>query len=134
MPRGQAGVRRFVMVSYFGAGPDHGVSQDNSFFPVCRGEKRLPMPTFVASDLDWNRARAWAASRWNRRPAGSPWARPVPKAPKRAEFRAKDVALVAARPPLSDDSTHPPDYRLQQWANLSIAEALARHLTRTQAR
>ncbi len=29
---GQAGVRRFVIVSYFGAGPDHGVSPDNSFF------------------------------------------------------------------------------------------------------
>src|SRR5699024_3490963 len=27
-----AGVRRYVMVSYFGAGPDHGVSEDNSFF------------------------------------------------------------------------------------------------------
>ncbi|MGH3559586.1 MAG: NAD(P)H-binding protein, partial [Mycobacterium sp.] len=29
----QASVRRFVMVSYFGAGPDHGVPQNNSFYP-----------------------------------------------------------------------------------------------------
>src|SRR5258705_3433416 len=28
----QAGTRRFVMVSYFGAGPDHGVAEDNPFF------------------------------------------------------------------------------------------------------
>src|ERR1700736_6273572 len=29
----QAGVKRFVMVSYFGAGPDHGVQPSDSFFP-----------------------------------------------------------------------------------------------------
>ncbi|MEI5672774.1 MULTISPECIES: SDR family oxidoreductase [unclassified Nocardioides] len=29
----QAGVPRFVMVSYFGAGPDHGVAPDHFFFP-----------------------------------------------------------------------------------------------------
>lgn len=28
-----AGISRYVMVSYFGAGPDHGVPEDNSFFP-----------------------------------------------------------------------------------------------------
>ena len=28
----QAGVRRYVMVSYFGAGPDHGVAEGDSFF------------------------------------------------------------------------------------------------------
>ena len=28
----QAGVGRYVMVSYFGAGPDHGVPEDNGFF------------------------------------------------------------------------------------------------------
>ncbi|WP_236967571.1 NAD(P)H-binding protein [Microbacterium aurantiacum] len=27
-----AGVRRYVMVSYFGAGPDHGVPEDNDFY------------------------------------------------------------------------------------------------------
>ncbi|MBN9189624.1 MAG: NAD(P)H-binding protein, partial [Microbacterium sp.] len=28
----EAGVRRYVMVSYFGAGPDHGIPEDDSFF------------------------------------------------------------------------------------------------------
>lgn len=28
----QAGVPRYLMVSYFGAGPDHGVPEDESFF------------------------------------------------------------------------------------------------------
>jgi uncharacterized protein YbjT (DUF2867 family) len=28
----EAGVERYVMVSYFGAGPDHGVSPDNGFY------------------------------------------------------------------------------------------------------
>ena len=35
---GQAGVRRFVMVSYFGAGPDHGVPEDNSFYPYAEAK------------------------------------------------------------------------------------------------
>src|ERR1700744_441866 len=34
----EAGVRRFVMVSYFGAGLDHGVPEDNSFFPYAESK------------------------------------------------------------------------------------------------
>jgi uncharacterized protein YbjT (DUF2867 family) len=49
---GQAGVRRFVMVSYFGAGPDHGVSQDNSFFAYAEA-KAAADAHLRASDLDW---------------------------------------------------------------------------------
>ena len=49
---GQAGVRRFVMVSYFGAGPDHGVPQDNSFFPYAEA-KAAADAHLRASDLDW---------------------------------------------------------------------------------
>jgi uncharacterized protein YbjT (DUF2867 family) len=49
---GRAGVRRFVMVSYFGAGPDHGVSQDNSFFAYA--EAKAAADTHLrASALDW---------------------------------------------------------------------------------
>jgi len=33
-----AGVRRYVMVSYFGARPDHGVSPDSSFFPYAEAK------------------------------------------------------------------------------------------------
>lgn len=48
----RAGVRRFVMVSYLGAGPDHGVSQDSSFFPYAES-KAAADAHLRASDLDW---------------------------------------------------------------------------------
>ncbi|OBK45933.1 SDR family oxidoreductase [Mycobacterium sp. 1081908.1] len=47
-----AGVRRFVMVSYFGAGPDHGVPSENSFFPYAEA-KAAADAHLRASDLDW---------------------------------------------------------------------------------
>ena len=48
----QAGVKRFVMVSYFGAGPDHGVPPDNSFFPYAEA-KAAADAHLRDSDLDW---------------------------------------------------------------------------------
>lgn len=33
-----AGVPRYIMVSYFGAGPDHGVPQENSFFTYAQAK------------------------------------------------------------------------------------------------
>lgn len=48
----RAGVRRFVMVSYFGAGPDHGVPQDNSFFAYAQA-KAAADAHLRASGLDW---------------------------------------------------------------------------------
>ena len=48
----QAGVRRFVMVSYFGAGPDHGVPQDDPFFPYAEA-KAAADAHLRASDLEW---------------------------------------------------------------------------------
>src|ERR1700751_4505768 len=48
----QAGVRRFVMVSYFGAGPDHGVPQDDPFFPYAEA-KAAADAQLRASDLKW---------------------------------------------------------------------------------
>ncbi|WP_298441840.1 NAD(P)H-binding protein [Gordonia sp. (in: high G+C Gram-positive bacteria)] len=47
-----AGVRRFVMVSYLGAGPDHGVPQDNSFYPYAEA-KAAADTALRASGLDW---------------------------------------------------------------------------------
>jgi uncharacterized protein YbjT (DUF2867 family) len=48
----QAGLRRFVMVSYFGAGPDHGVPQDNPFFPYA--EAKATADAYLrATNLDW---------------------------------------------------------------------------------
>lgn len=48
----QAGVRRFVMVSYFGAGPDHGVPEDNPFYHYAQA-KAAADAYLKASDLDW---------------------------------------------------------------------------------
>jgi len=48
----QAGVRRFVMVSYFGAGPDHGVPQDDPFFAYAEA-KAAADAHLRASELDW---------------------------------------------------------------------------------
>ena len=48
----QAGVRRFVMVSYFGAGFDHGVPRDEPFFHYA--EAKAAADAHVrASGLDW---------------------------------------------------------------------------------
>jgi uncharacterized protein YbjT (DUF2867 family) len=49
---GQAGVRRFVIVSYFGAGPDHGISPDDSFFAYAEA-KSAADAHLRATDLDW---------------------------------------------------------------------------------
>ncbi|CAN5635063.1 SDR family oxidoreductase [soil metagenome] len=48
----QAGVRRFVMVSYFGAGPDHGVAEDNSFYAYAQA-KAAADEYLKRSELDW---------------------------------------------------------------------------------
>lgn len=48
----QAGVRRFVMVSYFGADPDHGVPEGDSFFPYAQA-KAAADAHLRATDLDW---------------------------------------------------------------------------------
>jgi uncharacterized protein YbjT (DUF2867 family) len=48
----RAGVGRFVMVSYFGAGPDHGVPADHSFFPYAEA-KAAADAHLRASPLAW---------------------------------------------------------------------------------
>ncbi|CDO90436.1 NAD-dependent dehydratase [Mycobacterium triplex] len=48
----QAGVQRFVMVSYFGAGPDHGVPQDDPFFAYAEA-KAATDAHLRAGALDW---------------------------------------------------------------------------------
>ena len=48
----EAGVRRYVMVSYFGARPDHGVPEGDSFHPYA--EAKAAADAFLLdSDLDW---------------------------------------------------------------------------------
>ena len=47
-----AGVRRYVMVSYAGAGPDHGVPEDDAFYPYADA-KSAADAHLQSSDLDW---------------------------------------------------------------------------------
>ena len=47
-----AGVRRYVMVSYFGAGADHGVPAESSFFPYAEA-KAAADEHLRRSELDW---------------------------------------------------------------------------------
>ena len=51
-----AGVDRFVMVSYFGAGPNHGVPQDDPFFPYADA-KTAADAHLQASGLAWTIVR-----------------------------------------------------------------------------
>lgn len=47
-----AGVPRFLMVSYFGAGPDHGIDPDDSFFAYAEA-KAAADAHLRASGLEW---------------------------------------------------------------------------------
>lgn len=47
-----AGARRYVMVSYFGAGPDHGVPEGDAFYPYAQAKSDADAH-LAASDLDW---------------------------------------------------------------------------------
>ena len=48
----QAGVGRYVMVSYFGAGPEHGVPEDNSFYAYAEA-KAAADEHLQGTDLAW---------------------------------------------------------------------------------
>ena len=48
----RSGVGRYVMVSYFGAGPDHGVARDNSFFAYADA-KTAADAALARTDLAW---------------------------------------------------------------------------------
>ena len=50
-------MRRFVMVSYFGAGPDHGVPETDSFYPYAQA-KAAADAHLRAGTLDWTVAKA----------------------------------------------------------------------------
>src|ERR1700742_1380081 len=96
---GQAGVRRFVMVSYFGAGPDHGVPEDNSFYPYAEA-KAAADAHLRAGDLDWT---VLGPGRLTLEPATGRIAGGIDAAEKGSVSR-EDVALVVAAA-LNDDST-----------------------------
>lgn len=48
----QEGIARFIMVSYDGAGPDHGVPEDDSFYPYAQA-KAAADGHLRQSGLDW---------------------------------------------------------------------------------
>jgi uncharacterized protein YbjT (DUF2867 family) len=111
---GQAGVRRFVMVSYFGARPDHGVPEDNPFFHYAEA-KAAADAHLRASDLDWT---VLGPGRLTLEPATGRIAVGID-----GEVTREDVALVAAAV-LNNDATIG---RTIEFSNgdLPIAEALA---------
>jgi uncharacterized protein YbjT (DUF2867 family) len=113
---GQAGVRRLVMVSYFGAGPDHGVPHDDPFFAYAES-KATADAHLRASDLDWT---VLGPGRLTLEPATGRIA--VGAASQTREISREDVALVAAAA-LSDDSTIGRTIDFNS-GNVSIAEAL----------
>ena len=112
---GQAGVRRFVMLSYFGAGPDHGVPQDNSFFPYAEA-KSAADAHLRASELDWT---VLGPGRLTLEPATGRIAVGVDK----GSVSREDVALVAAAA-LNDSSTIRRTIDFNN-GDLPIAQALA---------
>lgn len=93
---GRAGVKRFVMVSYFGAGPGHGVPPENSFFPYAEA-KAAADAHLRASDLDWT---VLGPGRLTLEPGTGRIA--VGKA--KGEVSRADVAAVVAAA-LADDTT-----------------------------
>ncbi|WP_374024854.1 SDR family oxidoreductase [Mycobacterium sp. HNNTM2301] len=92
----QAGVRRFVMVSYFGAGPDHGVPQDDPFFPYAEA-KAAADAHLRGSGLNWT---VLGPGRLTLEPATGR----IELGRGKGEVSRADVALVAAAA-LADDST-----------------------------
>ncbi|SPM41263.1 Uncharacterized conserved protein YbjT, contains NAD(P)-binding and DUF2867 domains [Mycobacterium numidiamassiliense] len=92
----QAGVGRFVMVSYFGAGPDHGVAQDDSFFAYA--EAKAAADAYLrSSELAWT---VLGPGRLTLEPATGK----IALGKGKGEVSRADVALVAAAA-LADDST-----------------------------
>lgn len=112
----QAGVRRFVIVSYFGAGPDHGVPQDNPFFPYAEA-KAAADAHLRASKLDWT---VLGPGRLTLEPATGR----IVIGKRKGEVSRADVALVVAAT-LHDDSTIRRTIEFNN-GDVPIAEALGR--------
>jgi uncharacterized protein YbjT (DUF2867 family) len=96
----QAGVKRFVMVSYFGAGPGHGVPQDDPFFAYAEA-KAAADAHLRASDLDWT---VLGPSRLTLDPPTGHISVGDDQSAGKGSVSRADVALVVAAA-LTDDST-----------------------------
>jgi uncharacterized protein YbjT (DUF2867 family) len=111
----QAGVRRFVMVSYFGAGPDHGVAQDDPFFPYAEA-KAAADAQLRASELNWT---VLGPGRLTLEPATGR----IAVGERKGQVSRADVALVVAAA-LADDSTIGRTIEFNN-GDVPIADALA---------
>ena len=111
----KAGVKRFVMVSYFGAGPDHGVPQDDPFFAYAEA-KAAADEHLRGSDLDWT---VLGPGRLTLEPATGR----IVVGQGKGEVSRADVALVVAAA-LADDSTIRRTIEFNN-GDIPIAEALA---------
>jgi uncharacterized protein YbjT (DUF2867 family) len=113
---GQAGVRRFVMVSYFGAGPDHGVPQDDPFFAYA--EAKAAADAYLrTSELAWT---ILGPGRLTLEPATGR----IGVNEAKGQVTRADVALVIAAA-LADESTIGRTIEFNN-GEVPIAEALAR--------
>lgn len=116
----RAGVKRFVLVSYFGAGPDHGVPQSDPFFAYA--EAKAAADTHLrASDLDWT---ILGPGRLTLDPATGRIALRGTQGAESGSVSRADVAQVAAAA-LADDATIGRTIEFNN-GDVPIAEALAR--------
>jgi uncharacterized protein YbjT (DUF2867 family) len=112
---GQAGVKRFVMVSYFGAGPDHGVAENSSVYAYAEA-KAAADAHLRDTELDWT---VLGPGRLTLEPATGR----IEVGEGKGSVSRADVALVAAAV-LHDDSTIGRAIDFNN-GELPIAEALA---------
>ena len=113
----KAGVNRYVMVSYFGAGPDHGVPEDNSFFAYADA-KSAADAHLSATDLEWTILQPSALT------LDPPTGRIDVHAAESASVSRADVAAVIAAA-LADPSTVGRSIRFNS-GDVTISEAVAR--------
>jgi uncharacterized protein YbjT (DUF2867 family) len=111
----QAGIKRFVMVSYFGASTDRGVPPENSFFPYAEA-KAAADAHLRASELDWT---VLGPGRLTLEPATGR----IALGQATGQVSRADVALVVA-PALADDSTIGRTIEFNN-GDVPIADALA---------
>ncbi|WP_375384511.1 SDR family oxidoreductase [uncultured Microbacterium sp.] len=112
-----AGVARFVMVSYFGASPDHGVPPENSFFAYAEA-KAAADEHLRASSLEWT---ILGPSGLTLEPPT--WRIDVDAGESATVSRADVAAVIAAT--LADPSTVRRSIRFNS-GDVPIAEAIAR--------
>jgi uncharacterized protein YbjT (DUF2867 family) len=120
----QAGVTRFVMVSYFGAGPDHGVPQDDPFFAYAEAKAAADAHLRTGA-LNWT---VLGPGRLTLEPATGRIALRGAQGAENGSVSRADVAQVAAAA-LADDSTIGRTIEFNNasdGAGLPIAQALAR--------